>query len=258
MPFTKTNSVNTYYEVHGEGQGLVFIHGLASSHEAWEPQVKAFSKEFRVITYDLRGHGRTKGSGKTYSIATFVKDLYALLKKLEVHSPIICGLSLGGIIAQRYAVKHSVHSLILSDTFHSGKIIALLQHLPQEIIESIAGILPKGVLVNIGFLMLAPPNTRIRNKVKKWVSQISETELKKSLMAAYDFEKVDLSKIGVPTLILVGENENPFVKSDSKKLHGGIRGSHKVIINDATHISNLENPKQFNWIMRSFLAEHLE
>lgn len=257
MSFIRTNEVKTYYEMTGDGPPLIFIHGLANCTEAWEPQVKAFSKKFTVITYDLRGHGKTKGHGDKYTINTFVKDLRELIMGLRIRNPRICGLSLGGMIAQKYASKYKVHSLILSDTFRTGKLTVLLHYLPSELAENITQKLPKRLFTEFGIMIMATTKKEIRTSLEKWFKKITEVELKKSLLAAYNFDKVDLSKINVPTLILVGEKENPIVKVGSKKIHNGIRGSRRVVINDAIHLSNLENSEQFNWILNLFLTENL-
>ena len=256
MPFIKTNEVKTYYKTAGEGPPIIFIHSLATCLELWEPQVKVFSKKFTVITYDLRGHGKTKGNGDKYTINTFVKDLRELIIKLKIKNPIICGISLGGMIAQKYASKYKIHSLILADTFRTGKLTVLLHYLPLDLAKEIAQNISKKAFIKFGSLMMATAKKEIRDNLERWFKIINESELRKTLLAAYLFDKIDLSKINVPTLILVGEKENPIVKVGSKKIHNGIRGARRIVINDSIHLSNLENPKQFNWILSLFLTEN--
>jgi len=101
MPKLKTNDIMTYYEIHGEGYPLVFIHGGWVDHKMWKPQVEHFLKNYKVITYDVRGYGNTRGfSKKKYSMEMFAYDLKKLLDELQIERPIICGLSMGGMIAQ--------------------------------------------------------------------------------------------------------------------------------------------------------------
>ena len=76
MPFTQTNDIQTFYEIHGEGLPLVLIHGGLVDHQMWQPQVEPFSRKYRVITYGIRGHGRTGGSEKReYSVQLLAEDL---------------------------------------------------------------------------------------------------------------------------------------------------------------------------------------
>ena len=119
MPTIKTNNIQTYYEVHGEGPVLVFIHGLGACHKMWQPQIEPFSKHFRVIVYDVRGHGDSTGSDEKYSIKLFASDLKALLSELSIGKAHVCGLSMGGLIVQQFAIDYptSVDKLVLAGTF---------------------------------------------------------------------------------------------------------------------------------------------
>ena len=118
MPSVQTGDIETYYEITGEGEPIVFVHGAGGSHDNWHPQVKHLSDRFKVVTYDVRGHGRSSGSDRKYSCALFADDLHNLLVALEIEKPVVCGLSLGGMTAQEYAVKYqsNLAGLILADT----------------------------------------------------------------------------------------------------------------------------------------------
>ncbi|PSP62755.1 hypothetical protein BRC77_08960 [Halobacteriales archaeon QH_8_64_26] len=118
-PRTRAEDAATYYETRGDGRPIVFVHGGWSNSEMWAPQVQSFAAEYRTITYDVRGHGRTTDWGsEPYSIERFVEDLRALIDTLDAEDPILCGLSLGGIIAQTYAATYpeDVGGLVLADT----------------------------------------------------------------------------------------------------------------------------------------------
>jgi 3-oxoadipate enol-lactonase len=104
------------YNDIGEGTPIVFIHGLGSTKEAWEPQY-SLAKKYRLIIPDLRGHGETE-LDEGISVSNFAKDIIELLDYLEIPSAYICGLSLGGIIAQEINLQKPsvVKGLILSNT----------------------------------------------------------------------------------------------------------------------------------------------
>ncbi|MGE3075263.1 MAG: alpha/beta fold hydrolase [Dehalococcoidia bacterium] len=106
MPYVPTRDIITYYEESGSGEPLVLIRGLGSDLQAWAPQVPALAKHFRVITYDNRGAGRTSAPDKPYSIAAMADDLATLLDELKIEKANVLGYSMGGMIAQEFALKH--------------------------------------------------------------------------------------------------------------------------------------------------------
>lgn len=106
MPYVPTRDIITYYEVVGSGEPLVLIRGLGSDLQAWAPQVPLLAKHFRVIVYDNRGAGRTGAPDKPYSIAGMADDLAALLDALNVEKAHVVGYSMGGMVAQEFAVRH--------------------------------------------------------------------------------------------------------------------------------------------------------
>lgn len=124
MPTVRTNDIETYYESHGEGPPLVFVHGAWVDRRMWEPQVAALAGEYRVITYDLRGHGRTGPSAeRNYTVELLAADLRALIDALDLERPVVCGLSLGGMVAQLYAVRYDeLSGLVLADTAASTRL----------------------------------------------------------------------------------------------------------------------------------------
>jgi 3-oxoadipate enol-lactonase len=106
MPNAATRDIITYYEEAGSGEPLVLIMGIGGDLQAWALQVPALSKHFRVITYDNRGAGRSSAPDKPYSIAGMADDLAALLDELGVGKATVLGFSMGGYIAQEFALKY--------------------------------------------------------------------------------------------------------------------------------------------------------
>ena len=106
MPKIQTGNISTYYEVKGEGEALVFVHGLGSSSQDWFLQTDFFAEKFKTLSYDVRGHGQTKKAKGPYSVPLFAKDLAELLDKLGIKKAHIIGLSMGGWIAFQFAVDY--------------------------------------------------------------------------------------------------------------------------------------------------------
>lgn len=120
MPIAKVNGVGTYYEEAGRGRPLVWSHGFACGAAMWEPQVVAFAGRYRVITYDVRGHGASEvpAAPEAYSQPTSVEDLHQLLRHLGIARACVGGLSMGGNIALNFGLAHPemVDGLIICDT----------------------------------------------------------------------------------------------------------------------------------------------
>ncbi len=120
MPIARVNGVGLYYEVRGSGPPLVLVHGFACGIRSWDPQVRALAARYRVITYDVRGHGISEAprDPAAYSQPTSVEDLRALLAHLRIRRAAVGGLSMGGNIALNLALTHPamVTTLIVADT----------------------------------------------------------------------------------------------------------------------------------------------
>ena len=95
MPTLQLNDIGLYYEIIGEGAPLLFIHGLGSSIRDWEPQVDFFAERYKVILFDVRGHGKSSKPPGPYSIPQFAADTANLLEKLEVAPVHVVGISMG-------------------------------------------------------------------------------------------------------------------------------------------------------------------
>ena len=117
--YAQVNGTQLYYEVAGEGEPLILIHGGQLDRRMWDDQFAAFSTHYQVIRYDVRDYGLSTCPPGTYSNH---EDLYGLLKHLNMHSAYLVGLSLGGAIAIDFALTYPdmVHALILASSGLSG------------------------------------------------------------------------------------------------------------------------------------------
>lgn len=104
MPRLCINNVNIYYEVKGQGEPLLLIHGLTSSSRSWEKQVSMFTQHYRVITFDIRGHGKSDKPIGPYSIELFATDAVELMRFLGIDSAHVIGFSMGGMVGFQLAV----------------------------------------------------------------------------------------------------------------------------------------------------------
>lgn len=259
MPLIQTGSIKTYYEIHGQGPPIVFIHGAAASHDMWKPQVDYFSKTFTTITYDIRGHQQSEGAEGDYSFGMFNDDLNELIRALDVGEPVLCGLSLGGMIAQSYAVQYGddLRGLVLADTAISSAMtisdkVTKAMYPPRLVKWTMRRMTPEKY-ADWSFKFFKGINQEVVEYLKKEQLKMSYEELIKIVDVVYRFKQLPLETIRVPTLVMLGENERKAVFPHADKMVELIPNSKKVLVPNAGHMSNLENPEFFNRELEDFL-----
>ena len=141
MPVMKINDFEMYYEIYGEKNEtpLVLIMGLGADISGWILQIPDFSKKYKVIAFDNRDVGRTSKTNTSYTVETFAEDTYHLLNKLGVEKAHVLGISMGGMIAQAFALKYpeKVRSLILCATTPRGPKGLSILSVWKELIKNI-------------------------------------------------------------------------------------------------------------------------
>lgn len=269
MATAKTNEIETYYERHGNGQPLVCIHGAWTDHRLWNPQLDALGEDHEVIVYDVRGHGNTGPSAeRRYTMELFAADLKALVEELGLEHPIICGLSLGGMIAQTYAVRYgdSLRGLVLADTAVSttltfrDKLTRLA--FPGWAMRGTVRLLGPPRYVDVAYWLAKVTrgedwfgrDENVRAYVRETMSSFDTTEFNKIFRAIYDFRQVDLASIQVPTLVLNGEHESRSVFTHTTHMERVVPDVRTAVIPDAGHTSNMEHPAAFNDEVLDFLS----
>lgn len=269
MPRVKTNDIQTYYEVQGEGPPLILLHGGFADLRMWQPQISVFAQNYQVITYDLRGHGQTGSSEvRRYSAHLFAGDLEALLQQLGINQAIVCGLSLGGMIAQAYAALHPerIAALILCDTAVSTTLTwndKLQTYLMGWSLSPSVRLIGARRFVDYAFWFARitrgeawfGQNAQVQEYVRECMRSVDTNEMAKLYQMIVGFAGVDLEKIKAPTLVLNGEHESANVFEHTAYIQQHIPHARTAVIPDAGHTSNMENPPVFNQVVLDFLRE---
>jgi pimeloyl-ACP methyl ester carboxylesterase len=272
MPTVQTSGVETYYERRGAGPPVVFVHGAIVDHSQWTPQLEALADGYTTVAYDVRGHGRTGGSElDRYTLEVLADDLDALVRALGLDRPVICGLSLGGCIAQKYATTYPdrLSGLVLADTFTPGE-----WRWPERIQWSmLRGTIP--LTRFLGYLRVEKAMVWLQERISgERVSgdygQIERLRAEGPTMETEEFAKVirtlldvprasiDLSSVAVPTLVIYGEHDLGFVKRHAAKMAAEIPDVRLVEIPGGAHVSNLDEPEAFTDSLRTFLRDRVD
>ena len=256
----KVNGITIYDEGNPSGLPVIFIHAFPVDHSMWRPQVEMLSPSYRVISYDVRGHGQSEVGDGQYTMELFVDDLLAVADHLRVQTSVLCGLSMGGYIVLRAAERHPDRwkGIVLCDTKSEAdgneakiKRAAAIASVKKIGAEGFAKTFIKTVLAE----------STLKNKfhlvesVLKMVSQNSTTGIAGALLALASRTDTTpfLPKLTVPTLILVGEEDKVTPPAASELMQKAIPSSQMHVISDAAHFSNLENPTAFNAKLLTFL-----
>ncbi len=260
MPTIPANHINLYYEEHSNGQPLVFIHGLGSSTRDWEFQLSEFSKSYRVITFDLRGHGQSDKPAGPYSIPMMADDLAGLLKALHISSAHIVGISLGGAVAFQFALDYPAMVKTLT-IVNSGPSLGGTPEQAKAEIERRVGIVQQVGMRAMGEalapnLFPKPEHASLRNDfIAHWAENDPRAYIE-STRSMLGWNVTDqLSAIACPTLIISADQDySPLAAKEAYvKLMPHTR---LVVIPDAHHATPIEQPEKFNAALTEFLSQH--
>lgn len=257
----KANGISMYCEIKGKGENLVLVHGAGDNLNMWYHQVPAFSRHYRVITYDVRGSGKSDSPEGQYSIPLFAEDLYQLMKALKVSEAYFLGYSMGGRIALQLALEHPemVKALVLANSS-----VGLAPPTPEamERRKAIIGLLEKkdmGTFAEMMTVAAFSPDFKSRNPAEferyKKVKMQNKPEGIARLMGSLTAppSPPDLSKVTCPTLLIVGEHDSYMGVEQGKQAQQAIAGSELVIL-PTGHAAAIEAPDRFNAAVLDFLS----
>lgn len=245
-----------------EAPVIIFIHGFPLNLAMWDKQMEALKDDYRVIAYDIRGHGESDAGNDSFSIDLFVSDLINFMNVLRINKASLCGLSMGGYIALNAIENHPqrFESLVLCDT----SCMADSPEAKERRVKAVENIIKNGVVNYAGESiknLFAPESftTRINevSAVKEMIVNTSELSLCSTLLAlsARHETCTRLPELNVPVLVIVGEHDGITPLDVSQIMLGKIKDASLQVIGHAGHLSNLENPQVFNSHMKKFFDE---
>ncbi|HUD36022.1 MAG TPA: alpha/beta fold hydrolase [Streptosporangiaceae bacterium] len=248
MSFIDRGGVRIFYEVTGSGDGppVLLSHGFGSSSLMWSPNVGALAAGRPVVTWDMRGHGRSDSPADQadYSAAACVADMVALLDVAGADRAVLCGLSLGGYLSLAFRLVHPerVAALILCDTGPGYRNDQARQEWNDRALAQ------ADRLEHDGLTALGPDSSHHS-------SAGGVARAARGMLTQWDASVIEsLPDIAVPTLVLVGSRDKPFIGA-ANYMTSKIPGAEQVVIDDAGHVANVDAPAAFNDAVLAFLAQ---
>jgi len=267
---TVGDGININYRVYGEGFPLVLIHPFSASLEFWATQIKKLSKKYRIIAYDVRGHGLSSAPAgeENYTLDILVEDLHHLLTHLGVAKAYIGGLSLGGAVALGYAGRHpgTVKALLIFD-IHGGfqpPSDPAMQAAMAEGREKGERYARERGMADLARRQIAtgtvfPPIPDDEALRERHIERMAKFPVNGYIGVGRarpweaEWQRTAADNIKMPTLITVGSDDMDMVKTGSMILHEHIKGSRHVEIKGSVHETARWRPDIFTRCVIDFL-----
>jgi pimeloyl-ACP methyl ester carboxylesterase len=253
MTYLDRDGVAVYYEDHGRAgpeAPLFLTHGYSASAEMWEPNLPALTRQRRVITWDIRGHGRSDSPADPalYSQALSIGDMTAVLDACQVQSALIGGLSLGGYLSLAFNVEHPgrVAGLLLCDTGPGYR-----KDEPRAKWNAMAARFADAFDRDGLDARTSSPEVQAAHHR----SAAGLALAARGILSQHDSKVIDsLASISVPTLVVVGADDRDFLAA-ADMMAAKIPGATKVVIDQAGHAVNIDQPEAFDSAVLAFLKE---
>jgi len=253
---TMIDQVSIHHEVVGDGKPILFVHGFPLSGLMWRPTVERLGG-WKCVVPDLRGHGQS-GASERVTIKRFTDDLVALLDAIGERRPVVvCGLSMGGVVAFDYfrRYRERLRALILTDcraNAETPKGAMQREKLAQAVLRN-GSVVAADTMVDKLFARGADAALR-----RSWHEIMAATPPMGVAAAARALalrpdSRPTLAEIDVPTLLVFGEEDEITPPELARDMHGAIRGSRLAIIPGAGHLPPVEQPDRYADTLQAFL-----
>lgn len=260
MPFTRTNDIVHHFVTSGAKSkpAVVFANSLGSDLRIWDAVAELLSEQFRIVRYDKRGHGLSDASPPPYTAGGLAQDVVGLLDALEIGQAVICGVSVGGVIAQALALNYPqrARALILCDT---GARIGSLESWQQRIDTVQTGGLKSLESPTMERWFSASFRSRRPADIRGYSNMLLQTSLNGYIGTCCALRDADFrakaAQIKRPTLVLCGAEDIATPPDLGKELAGLIPGAQFSLIENAAHLLCIEQPEIVAQRMIQFFRE---
>ncbi len=248
----RPNGIELDFEDSGDGPAVFLTHGYSATGEMWRPQRTSLDDRYRIVTWDMRGHGRSTSPDdpSLYSHALCVGDMAAILDDLEIERAVIGGLSLGGFLSLDFYRQHPerVTALVICDTGPGYKSPEARAQWNQSAQRRASDFEERG-------LAALTRSREVQEAASRHRSAQGLAHAARGMLAQFDDAVIlSLPAIAVPSLVVVGDRDQPFL-APSTYMVAKIPGARLAMIPDAGHASNLDQPEIFNAHLGGFLDQ---
>lgn len=268
MPHVSSNGVNLYYEEHGDGEPLLLIMGFTVSSIGWHWSVPSFAKDFRTIAFDNRGVGQSDKPDTPYSMQMFVDDTAGLLDRLDINQAHIFGISMGGMIAQEFALQRPerVKTLILGCTNCGGSqvvpskdpdVLKMLGSIETLDVQQAALVMTK-VAVTPWFMQKHMDILLQMNQMSMQHPTPKHGMVRQMQAIQGHDTYARLPQITAPTLVLTGKEDGLVPPENSMILAQRIPHADLVMLAHASHMFHMELPDATAEIVKGFIRRQRE
>ena len=253
-----SNGIDIHYTIEGEGPVVTLSHSLGCNLTMWDDQARALSTRYRVLRYDTRGHGQTSAPPGPYTLEQMADDLHGLLTGLGIAEIHFVGISMGGMIGQVFALKHPqmLRSLVLCDTT-SRYPPDMLSAWEERILTVVARGMEPMVEPTLLRWFTAPFRMQRQDVMDHVRAMLRSTPPKGYIGCCHAIPRINtterLREVRCPALVIVGEEDPGTAVAMARAIHAALPSAELVILRSASHLSNLEQPEEFNRVLLAFL-----
>jgi len=252
------NGIEIHYALEGDGPVVTLSHALGINLSMWDDQARALRGRYRVLRFDTRGHGATSAPAGPYTLDQMADDVHGLLTGLGITETHFVGLSMGGMIGQTFALKYSqmVRSLVLCDTTSRYAADALPAW--QERIRTVEAKGMEGIVeAMLERWFTAPFRPRRRDVMDRVRAMLRGTPPLGYIGSCHALPKINttdrLREVRCPALVIVGEQDPGTPPATARVIHAALPAAELAILRSASHLSNMEQPEEFNRVLLGFL-----
>ncbi len=251
----------TVFDSGIEKEPLIFVHAFPLHSGMWDEQIKAFSDNYRIILYDVRGLGLSRQKNNQFMMEHYADDLIEIIDYLKLNKVNAIGLSMGGYIIQRALLKRRdlFRSVVLADTRlerDSNEGLSARSSAIGKILSGRRNEFVDGFLVNL-VSKESYSNPGLTDRINSLIESNTDEGISGALLAlATRPDNSDLFKeFDIPVLVLVGKDDVLTPLECSEKIRNSFKNAEMKIIENSGHLSNMENPAMFNKYLREFLEK---
>ena len=238
--------------VHGSGPLVVFLHGIGGNRHHWRHQLPVFATRFKAVAWDARGYGDSDDYAGALRFEDFTADLLRVLDHFRAQKAHLVGLSMGGRIARNFALRHPerVARLVLANT--TPGFDALTPGEVKKFVEERKARSPETIKALIS--QHARPGAY--EELLESFKALRQASYLKTLEASVTQDRAAaIERIRAPTLVITSDEDKVYPPSIARNMAKRIPGARLAVISGAGHLSNLEQPGQFNQVVLRFLSD---